>query len=66
MPEPDTRAATMGRYITATRVLVHDIATVIAGCPGYGVSKDGCLLIDYVSEARGVASKRLQPCRSSS
>ena len=46
MLEPDTRAATMDRYITATQVLpVTDIVTVIAGFPGYGVNKDGRLLI---------------------
>jgi hypothetical protein len=41
MLEPDMRAAIMDRYITATEVIVATAdaeATVIAGCPGYGVN----------------------------
>ena len=36
----------MDRYITVTQVrLATDIATVIAGCLGYGVNEDGRLLL---------------------
>jgi len=47
MWEPDMRAATMDRYITATEAIVITAdaeSTVIAGRPGYGVKLTGRLL----------------------
>jgi hypothetical protein len=41
MLEPDTRVATMDRYLTAIETIVATAdaeATVIAGRPGYGVN----------------------------
>jgi hypothetical protein len=56
MSEPDTRVATMDRYITATQaVLATEIAaaTVMVGCPGYGANQSAvCSTTVRVSEDR--------------
>jgi hypothetical protein len=54
MLEPDTRVATMDRYLTAIETIAATAdaqATVIAGRPGYGVNSPAvCLVTARVSE----------------